>query len=79
MTFIEIFNTPGLYQADSFASGVCIRVEDKNVFGLVGELLTFESKTDTFGTPEPLIVTKSLVNKTYRKILNRNQLFEKTT
>lgn len=70
MTFKEIFENKGLYVAESFREGVCFRVNE------YGELhtLTYD-KNDLFPEVHPTKMYKGLLNKDYKEIFTKFQLF----
>lgn len=77
MTFIEIFEEEGLYTANSFADGVALKIEI-DTFGVY--VLSFVNyyNIDVI-TPVVLNmqITDNLVNKNYKRVLTRYQLFGK--
>lgn len=72
LSFIEIFNQDGWYKADSFSDGTHIVIEKGEMY-----MKYFTSETETFSKDMDLFVTKILVNKKYKKVLNKGQLFSK--
>ncbi len=71
MTFQEIFQEDGLYKADSFKEGICLKVED----GFL-KLVCFLSKDDMNPRVENAPVHKSYFGKEYTKVFTRQSLFK---
>lgn len=72
LSFIEIFNQDGWYKSESFTDGTHIVIEHGEM-----SMKYFSSETETFSNDMDLFVTKNLVNKKYKKVLNKGQLFSK--
>lgn len=72
MTFNEIFEEDGLYipTDNSFRQGVAYKIKDRQLF-----TTTFKDKEDLMPNDEYPIVTYSTINRTYKKVYSRNQLF----
>lgn len=72
MKFEEIFNEDGLYVADGFADGTCLRV-------LGGLLLfvTYANSEDVNPVVVDAIMHKNLLTKDYKKVHSREKLFNK--
>jgi hypothetical protein len=70
MTFQEIFEENGLYISDSFYPGYCFEVKDGVLYSL-----QYEYKDDLHPYRENQLMHKSLLTKSYIRVLNINQLF----
>ncbi len=78
MKFQDIFNQAGLYKSESFAKGCAFKIHKNTITGEF-ELYQVQYNTASSITPIieiPVLVYGNLFNKTYTKVLNRNQLFE---
>ena len=77
MTFQEIFNESGLYKADSFTKGVGFLIKENQIDGQL-ELtqVYYESPDKLMYENLPLTIYKGLLEKDYKKVWNRNELFK---
>lgn len=73
MTFQEIFNESGLYVAEGFAPGVCLKINDSGFLYTV----TFKDENDLLPFEEITIIYKMLLYKDYQKVYTRQSLFKK--
>ncbi len=72
MTFEEIFNEKGLYVADGFEKGFCFKINEDGVL----KYLFYKNINDFNPIEGNGVMYKGLLNKTYRKIFNRQYLFK---
>jgi hypothetical protein len=77
MTFEEIFQTPGLYKAESFAEGVCFEVKENSITN-DKELytVTYKDKNDIIPEKVPTLVYAGLFKKEYKKVFTRQSIFK---
>lgn len=73
MNFEEIFKETGLYRGDDFAEGFCFEVDDNGSL----HALHYRNKNDIFPMKNSPLVYRGLFKKTFFKVLNTNQLFNK--
>lgn len=78
MKFQEIFETPGLYVADTFREGVAIEIAlasfPTEKGQTIAKLVTY-NKFRTVPLKQPLEINSTLFKKVYVQIYNINQLF----
>ncbi|MFA7307631.1 MAG: hypothetical protein WC026_13265 [Hyphomicrobium sp.] len=72
MTFEEIFNKDGLYVADGFAEGCCLKIENGTLL-----IVQFDDENDVFPKEEIFACYRGLFKKDYKKVFTRQSLFKK--
>lgn len=77
MTFQEIFNEPGLYRADSFTEGIGFLIEKCQLNGQNElKIVYYESPDKLTYNDLPLTIYKGLLEKDYKKVWNKTELFK---
>lgn len=78
LSFPEIFENEGLYMSSDFRDGVAFRIYKAQFTGVnTLEGIYYSSPNDIMYKKFECKIDKSVVNKTFIRVFNRNQLFHK--